>query len=131
MIKTTGMRHVHLLVSDLDRSTRFYAEVFGMEEALRLDGTVYLTTPGQEDSIALEQASGEGEGEARIGDSGGVAHFGLFRERGAEVDVDEAIRSIEAAGGTVLENKVIGGGEHGEGLHYLLLADPDGYRIEL
>jgi predicted enzyme related to lactoylglutathione lyase len=30
VVKTGGIRHVHLLVSDLDRAVEFYGSVFGM-----------------------------------------------------------------------------------------------------
>ena len=35
MIKTEGLTHIQLVVSDLDRSLRFYEQVFGMEEMFR------------------------------------------------------------------------------------------------
>ncbi len=47
MIKTQGLTHIHLVVRDLERSLRFYQDVFGMEERFR-DGPrmVFLNTPG-------------------------------------------------------------------------------------
>src|SRR5436190_15355114 len=34
-VKTRGIRHVHLMVMDHDRSVRFYREVFGMDVGFR------------------------------------------------------------------------------------------------
>ena len=52
-VKTPGIRHSHLLVSDLERSMRFYGEAFGMREKFR-DGNdlVFLNTPGTQAGAA-------------------------------------------------------------------------------
>ncbi len=39
MIKTEGLTHIQLVVADLDRSLRFYKQVFGMEEMSATDLT--------------------------------------------------------------------------------------------
>jgi catechol 2,3-dioxygenase-like lactoylglutathione lyase family enzyme len=39
MIETEGLTHIHLVVSDLTRSLRFYQGAFGMEEMYR-DGNI-------------------------------------------------------------------------------------------
>jgi catechol 2,3-dioxygenase-like lactoylglutathione lyase family enzyme len=56
MIKTQGLTHIHLVVSDLDRSLHFYKTAFGMEERFR-DGPkmVFLNTPGTNDLITLNE----------------------------------------------------------------------------
>ena len=111
---------MHLVVADLARSLRFYQQAFGMEEQFR-DGPsmVFLRTPGAVDSITLNEQPGD----ARIG-AGGVDHLGFRRAEGQ--DLDDAIRQVEDAGGTVVER-----GEHAPGVEYAYVADPDGYRIEL
>lgn len=122
MIRTQGLTHIHLVVRDLARSLRFYQGVFGMEERFR-DGPrmVFLSTPGSQDLITLN----EDPAEARLaGVNGGIAHFGFRREQGA--DLDAAIAEVEAAGG-----KLIRRGEHGPGLPFAYVEDPDGYVIEL
>lgn len=120
-VTTAGIRHIHLLVGDLDRSIRFYGDAFGMREKLRDgDDLVFLNTPGTHDSLALHLVHGD----ARIGDSGGCEHFGItVVDRDA---LDDAIAAIEAAGGTVVER-----GEHAPGVPYAYVRDPDGYVIEI
>ena len=56
MIKTEGLTHIHLMVRTLERSLRFYQDVFGMKELFR-DGPamVFLNTPGSRDSITLNE----------------------------------------------------------------------------
>jgi len=122
MIKTQGLTHIHLVVRDLERSLRFYRGVFGMSERFR-DGPkmVFLNTPGSQDLITLN----EDPTEARFaGMSGGVAHFGFRLTDPASLDA--AIAEVEAAGGRLVRR-----GEHGPGIPFAYVADPDGYVIEL
>lgn len=121
MIRTEGLTHLHLVVSDLDRALRFYTEAFGMEERFR-DGPkmVFLRTPGAADSITLNEQPGD----ARAGRGGGVDHVGFRRADGQ--DLDDAIRQVEAAGGRLVRR-----GEHAPGVEFAYVADPDGYVIEL
>jgi catechol 2,3-dioxygenase-like lactoylglutathione lyase family enzyme len=120
MIRTQGLTHVHLIVTDLDRSLRFYTGVFGMVEQFR-DGPkmVFLRTPGSHDSITLNEQPGND----RIGRSG-IDHIG-FRlvDR---TDLDAAIQEVIEGGGRLVER-----GEHQPGAPYAYVADPDGYLIEL
>jgi catechol 2,3-dioxygenase-like lactoylglutathione lyase family enzyme len=122
MIKTQGLTHIHLIVRDLERSLRFYGDVFGMEERFR-DGPrmVFLNTPGSNDLITLNQDSREAH---FAGSKGGVAHFG-FR-RASSSDLDTAIVEVERAGGKLLSR-----GKHPSGSPFAYVADPDGYIIEL
>lgn len=120
-VTTAGIRHVHLLVADLERSMRFYGEAFGMEEKFR-DGPdlVFLNTPGTHDSLALHLVHGD----ARVGESGGYEHFGITVLDRASLD--HAIAAVEAAGGTLVQK-----GEHPSGAPYAYVRDPDGYVIEI
>ncbi|MFQ5971395.1 MAG: VOC family protein [Alphaproteobacteria bacterium] len=120
VIRTEGLTHVHLIVSDLNRSLHFYSTVFGMKERFR-DGEsiVFLRTPGAKDTITLNARPNA----THIG-RGGVDHIG-FRLIDKS-DLDTAIREVEAAGGRLIER-----GEHKPGEPFAYVADPDGYIIEL
>ncbi|HZN13165.1 MAG TPA: VOC family protein [Acidimicrobiales bacterium] len=121
MIETEGLTHIHLVVQDMARSLRFYQDVFGMNELFREgDDLVFLNTPGSSDTITLN-ASGD---PATAGTSGGVEHFGFRLREGA--DLDDAIKQIEAAGGSLVRR-----GEHAPGIAFAYVRDPDGYEIEL
>jgi catechol 2,3-dioxygenase len=119
-VKTAGIRHVHLLVSDLDRSIAFYSGAFGMTEKFRDgDDLVFMNTPGSHDSLALHLVD-----DPRVGESGGYEHFGItVLDRAA---LDDAIAEIEAHGGALVEK-----GEHAPGIGYAYVRDPDGYVIEI
>jgi catechol 2,3-dioxygenase-like lactoylglutathione lyase family enzyme len=121
VIETEGLTHIHLLVSDLERSLRFYNGAFGLEEQFR-DGPsmVFLRTPGSRDTITINEDPARMD---RVG-RGGVDHFG-FRLR-PDVDLDAAITDVVAAGGRLVEQ-----GEHAPGVPYAYVEDPDGYLIEL
>jgi catechol 2,3-dioxygenase-like lactoylglutathione lyase family enzyme len=119
MIETEGLTHLHLRVSDLAASLRFYQGVFGMQELFRDGELVFLNTPGSKDLITLNPT-----GDGPVGADGGVGHFG-FRLK-PSVQLDAAIGAVEAAGG-----KLISRGEHSPGVGYAYVADPDGYVIEL
>jgi catechol 2,3-dioxygenase len=122
MIKTQGLAHIHLVVRDLDRSLKFYRDVFGMDERFRVGPCmVFLSTPGSEDLITLNQDPSEAH---LAGTNGGVNHFGFRLSPPA--DFDAAVRDVQAAGG-----KLVSRGEHEPGVAFAYVADPDGYVIEL
>src|SRR5215469_13672607 len=121
----TGLRHVHLLVADHERAVAFYTRAFGMTEVFRIGPLALAGTPDGGDSLALHLATTEEE-RARIGQQGGVEHFGFHLAEASTTSVDETVVRVEQAGGRVIER-----GEHGPGLPYALVADPDGYMIEI
>jgi lactoylglutathione lyase len=120
MIKSRGLNHINLNVSDIQRSLKFYRDAFGLEvkfwEGRRM---VFLGSPGARDLITLCQVD---EGEP-VG-SGGVSHFGFAL--GRKEQLDESVEQIERAGGKLLSR-----GEHAPGVPYAYFADPDGYVIEI
>ena len=118
MVRTFGLTHIALSVSDVDRSSRFYQSVFGAVEVYRDAGFAQLQTPGSRDVLVLEHAP------RRAGKRGGVSHFG-FRLV-APSDIDQARAAVEKAGGTIREQ-----GEFVPGEPYLFASDPDGYEFEI
>jgi catechol 2,3-dioxygenase-like lactoylglutathione lyase family enzyme len=38
MIETEGLMHIHFIVRDIERSLRFYQQVFGMQKCSDKDG---------------------------------------------------------------------------------------------
>ena len=71
MIRTLGLTHLALTVSDVERSFQFYHDVFGMLAVYREPHFVQAQTPGARDVLVLE------EGTDGIGESGGIKHFGF------------------------------------------------------
>jgi len=121
MIETEGLTHVQLVVRDVHRSLAFYQAVFGME--VRFwdgDRMVFIGTPGQRDTITLNQS----DDVQRAGAPGGVDHIG-FRLLDKS-QLDDAIAAVIDAGGHVVER-----GEHSADQPFAYVADPDGYVIEL
>jgi catechol 2,3-dioxygenase-like lactoylglutathione lyase family enzyme len=118
MIKTLGLTHLALTVSDLDRSFQFYHDVFGMIAIYRERHFVQAQTPGTHDVLVLE------EGTEKVGQSGGIKHFGFRLTDGR--DIDKAAQAIERAGGKIRQR-----GEFVPGEPYVFFSDPDGYEVEV
>jgi catechol 2,3-dioxygenase-like lactoylglutathione lyase family enzyme len=118
MIKTLGITHVALTVSDLERSFQFYHDVFGMLAVYRESHFLQAQTPGTRDVLVLE------EGTTDVGKSGGIRHFG-FRLLDPR-DIGKAANAIEKAGGKIKDR-----GEFVPGEPYVFFTDPDGYEVEV
>ncbi|CAN5276311.1 N/A [soil metagenome] len=118
MVPTHGLTHIALAVRDVERSLRFYQQVFGVVAVYRKSGFVQAQTPGSQEALVFE------EDPEQAGKAGGVRHFG-FRLLDPE-DIDAAARAVEEAGGLIIEQ-----GEFEPGEPYLFAADPDGYEIEI
>lgn len=118
MIRTYGLTHIGLAVRDLNRSFRFYRDVFGVREVYRDATSLQVQTPGSHDVIVFEKD------EANAGLMRGVTHIG-FRliDPG---DVDAAAESVRQAGGEISER-----GEFVPGEPYVFVKDPDGYPVEI
>jgi len=116
------MSHIHLWVSDMERSVRFYTRAFGMTERFRAGPSlVSLNTPGTNDSISLNYDSAD---ERPTGEMGTIAHFGFRLADPA--DLDSAIEEVVAAGGRLVKSEA-----QRNGRQTAYVADPDGYLIEL
>jgi len=118
VVKTLGLTHLALTVSDLNRSFQFYHDVFGMLAVYREPHFVQAQTPGARDILVLEEGTNE------VGKSGGIKHFG-FRLTDPR-DIDKAAKTIENAGGKIKHR-----GEFVPGEPYVFFSDPDGYEVEV
>src|SRR5258706_6740421 len=94
MVQTYGLTHINLAVRDVERSLRFYEQVFGLREYGRGDGLVHTQASGRHDIISFAEDS------ATAGLSGGIAHFGFRLVDPGEID--RSIAEVEQAGGHLL-----------------------------
>ena len=120
-----GIRHIHLLVSDRDRSLAFYRAAFGMELRFEDGPVAFIGTPGGGDSLALHLATTDDE-RARVGTRGGIEHFGIHLANRSAKGVDDVVGLVLSAGG-----RLLGRGTHPSGAEFAYVADLDGYVIEL
>ncbi len=85
------LRHVALIVSDPERSARFYENAFGMTRCGTARRGIYLTDGIM--NLALLKQEGDKE-------KPGVFHFGMWVD-----DLDEAEKTIQEAGGSYLAGR--------------------------
>jgi len=119
----TRIGHVHLTVSDLERSLAFYRDALGFEITARYGpDAVFLSAGGYHHHIGLNTWAGRGAPRPPEG-STGLYHFAiLYPDRAA---LAEAVRRVLAHG-----IKLEGASDHGVS-EAIYLRDPDGNGIEL
>jgi Lactoylglutathione lyase and related lyases len=117
-VSTHGLTHIAFAVRDPRRSLRFYKRVFGVVPIFEEDGFIQAQTPGTRDVLVFEKKP------TRAGRRGGVAHFGFRLVQ--PKDITQAIRTITAAGGEIMDQ-----GEFCPGEPYVFFRDPDGYEVEI
>ncbi len=92
------LRHFAVAVRDLDRSAKFYKEVFGLEQVGREDldiGSAIYLSDGVINLALLKYQGSRGSGLENAKEFIGAHHFGF------QVDDFESVqRKIEEAGGT-------------------------------
>jgi catechol 2,3-dioxygenase len=114
--------HVHLKVSDLDRSIEFYCGVLGFELMQRLGAAAFISAGGYHHHIALNTWESRGGSPPAPGTTG-LYHLAIrYPDRGSLAD---ALRRLQRAG-IPLE----GASDHGVS-EALYLRDPDGNGVEL
>jgi catechol 2,3-dioxygenase len=114
--------HVHLKVSDIDRSLEFYCGVLGFELVVRLPQAAFISAGGYHHHIGLNTWHSKG-GSPPPPTSTGLYHVAiLYPDRATLAD---ALRRLEDAG-----IELDGASDHGVS-EALYLHDPDGNGIEL
>jgi catechol 2,3-dioxygenase-like lactoylglutathione lyase family enzyme len=130
VIRFKGMRHIALKVSDVERSARFYEEVFGMRRfgPPKHDGRlIALVSAKLRDQISLSSETDSGETDRVLGqpgDQGGIDHFGFLVS--PRTRLDDVRARVTAAGGTYLRRHDID-----KRVPSLFFADPDGYVFQV
>jgi catechol 2,3-dioxygenase-like lactoylglutathione lyase family enzyme len=130
VIRFKGMRHIALKVSDVERSARFYEEVFGMRRfgPPKHGGRfVALVSPNLRDQISLSSDADSEETERVLGhpgEQGGIDHFGFLVSPGSRLD--QVRQRVAAAGGTYLRRHDVD-----RRVPSLFFADPDGYVFQV
>jgi catechol 2,3-dioxygenase len=115
--------HVHLKVSDLERSLAFYCGALGFELMQRLgDSAAFISAGGYHHHIGLNTWESRGGGPPPPGTTG-LYHFAIrYPDRRSLAD---AVQRLRQAGVTL-----DGASDHGVS-EALYLRDPDGNGIEL
>jgi len=123
------LQHVGLVVSDLERSRRFYAEALDLEEVPRPPNFSFAGAwfrHGEDELHLLAEA--DATGGAGQADAGTGAAYGMTHHLAFEVD------DLDAACARLAEADVpLTGGPmpRGDGVTQVFFLDPDGYVLEL
>lgn len=141
-----GFSHLGIAVSDIERSSRFYGDVFGFRQLYALDfaaNEVAATMEQQgtirsrmmvRDDVRIEllqwlDVPMTGSGQRKPMTELGFTHLSFRVD-----DIDELSDAVRAAGGAVHDHTltVLGiGGSDPPPVKLLYVTDPDGTRIEL
>lgn len=115
--------HVHLKVSDLERSLSFYRDILGFEVTQRYGSqAVFLSAGGYHHHIGLNTWDSKG-GSAPAAGTTGLYHVAILYPRRA--DLADALRRLANAA-----YPLDGASDHGVS-EALYLRDPDGNGVEL
>ena len=119
----TRIGHVHLKVSSIERSLKFYQELLGFQVTQRYgDSAVFISAGGYHHHIGLNTWHSKGLGPAAI-NAVGLYHTAILYP--AKKDLADIVRSINAA-----NYPLTGASDHGVSLA-IYLNDPDGNGVEL
>ncbi len=125
MLKLKAIDHVGLVVTDMDRSLRFYCEALGLELLRRSDReggvtSAVLKVGSQEINMFCNADSTP---VAKDGGASVVDHFCFEVER---APIDDVVAALSKAGIAVAKGPI----KRRDGTS-LFLSDPDGCRVEL
>ena len=114
--------HVHLKVSDIDRSLGFWRDVLGFEVMQRREGAVFIAAGGYHHHIALNTWESLGGSPPAKGTTG-LYHVAILYP--SRATLGRALARVHAA-----SIKLTGASDHGVSIA-LYLDDPDGNGVEL
>jgi len=122
MIK--GMDHVAIVVSDMDRSIKFYSEILGLKihSDGRKEGGEKKTFIGTKSETLVALTEDENRGKDRTGFVEGVAHIAFKVD-----DVERTSKILRERGVQFIEEKLDRGGKK-KAYHFI---DPDGLELEI
>jgi catechol 2,3-dioxygenase len=121
--KDTQVGHIHLTVSDLDRSLAFYRDLLGFEISARYgDSAVFLSAGGYHHHIGLNTWSGKGATPAPKGHTGMYHVAFLYPSR---LELAKVLKKLMNE-----KYPIDGSADHGVS-EAIYLRDPDGNGIEI
>ncbi|WP_434456593.1 VOC family protein [Stutzerimonas urumqiensis] len=115
--RLNGLRHLAMLVPNLEECERFYVDVLGMEVLHRANEDLVYLTCGN-DNLSLGRAHVPASGEQT------VDHYGFIVDSVEELDAWYAY--FKALGITLLDRPF----DHGDGARSFHLLDPAGNKIQ-
>lgn len=118
-MKTLGLRHVALNVTNAQESKKFYERVFGLRVEWEPDPKSVYMTSGQ-DNLALHEAPG-----FSLQGQQGLGHFGFIMP--SPQDVDQAYQAMLDCQVEIAKTPK----RHRDGAYSFYCKDPDGYIIQI
>jgi catechol 2,3-dioxygenase len=120
---STRIGHVHLKVSDIERSLSFYSDLLGFEITTRYGSqAIFLSAGGYHHHIGLNTWHSSGAGKAQV-NSVGLYHTAILYEQ--RVELARILQRLTEA-----RYPLTGASDHGVS-EALYLDDPDGNGVEL
>lgn len=119
----TRIGHIHLTVSDLERSLKFYRDILGFEiTSFYGEQAVFLSAGGYHHHIGLNTWAGEGAAPPPPGHTG-LYHFAILYPNRKELA--KVVRRLYE-----VNYQIDGASDHGVS-ESIYISDPDGNGIEL